>query len=177
MNKLLPHVTDIIGFGGLIPDYDRWDPIGLSRAYGLEVDELVRLAAKTGVSFEGGEGRKYDSVRAFCRLRDTAKFKVIHAKKKMRSGWLGFQGELDLLIEWKGERWIVDCKTGGPERWHGVQLAAYDILYSHLRKHPLIYRRAVMEVRPCYARLEPMIDLHDYEEFTALLTHWKWCHK
>lgn len=177
MNKPLPHVTDIIGFVGLIPDYDRWDPIGLKRAYGLEVDELVRLAAKTGVSFEGAVGRKYDAVRAFVGLRNLARFKVVHAKKPMRSRRLGYQGELDLLVEWEGERWIWDVKTGSNEPWHGVQLAAYDILYSHIEVRPRLYRRAVLEIKPNGAQIVPMTELMDYDEFLALVTHWKWCHK
>ncbi len=40
----------------------------------------------------------------------------------------GYTGTLDKIITIAGARWEVwDLKCGGPEAWHGLQLAAYEV--------------------------------------------------
>jgi hypothetical protein len=41
---------------------------------------------------------------------------------------LGFAGTPDRLGQFQGHDVVVDIKTGQPAKWHGIQLAAYDLL-------------------------------------------------
>jgi len=38
-----------------------------------------------------------------------------------------YAGTVDLAAEMDGEKYLIDWKTGGHQRWHGLQLAAYAI--------------------------------------------------
>ncbi len=44
-----------------------------------------------------------------------------------------FAGKFDLLARIRKAIWLIDIKTGGPQDWHSLQLAAYHILLAENR--------------------------------------------
>jgi hypothetical protein len=169
--KDLPHVTDIIGFAGLIPDYGRWQSAGLKQQYGLDVHELVRLAVKRKANLDGVQSKAFECARQFSKLLKLTGAKVIASEKRVYRE-TEYQGRIDLVVQWEGVTWLWDIKTGASARWHGVQLAAYCLAYSGLHEP-----RAVVEISGTSHKLVPFTDHDDYEEWSALVTHWKWSHK
>jgi hypothetical protein len=54
---------------------------------------------------------------------------VYHASEvTVTNALLGLGGRIDRIAEMFGQHGIIDLKTGQPSPWHGMQLAAYNVL-------------------------------------------------
>ena len=54
---------------------------------------------------------------------------VYHATEvKVTNDLLGLGGRIDRIAEMFGQHGLLDLKTGQPSPWHGMQLAAYNVL-------------------------------------------------
>jgi hypothetical protein len=86
---------------------------------------------KTFIAEEGQDPEKiFPYVESWRQLLECAGIKILGIEEMIHDPTYGYAGRYDRRIAWKtshhGERMgILDLKTSKPERWHGLQLAAY----------------------------------------------------
>lgn len=84
-----------------------------------------------------------------------------------------YAGTLDRTAEFQDGHWLLDIKTGGRERWHAIQTAAY---LRAVQQGPCPYRRAAIYLK-CDGTYK--LDRHDSSDdwdvfLSALNVHnWK----
>jgi hypothetical protein len=85
------------------------------------------------------------------------------------SAELDLAGTPDRIGTMAGRDVVLDLKSGPPASWHGIQLAAYDLLVplSHHRRRIGLYLNASGEI----ARMQDYRALSDYVNALTLCTH------
>jgi hypothetical protein len=171
--KHLPHVTTIIREAGLMPPvYDE----AANDAKAILGTEVHRLCARR----KAPPGPAGDYARSFLRWLEETGAKVLRSEFKVRGVGLmtgrtiHYVGRCDLELEWKGDRWVIDIKTGAVGRWHGVQVAAYSVALGDA-----LYKPGILWLSPSRAKLyadPPIISPGDYEAWDACLKLWYWKH-
>ena len=123
-----PRVTEILQAMGEIDT--RWFPKGAAER-GSDVHLMTQLIdgeLLTREDIEGSEYRNY--LLAYYKFLDDWKPEMIEAELEVEyQNELSYIGHVDRIIELKGERYIIDYKTGGVNESHGLQLAAYRLAY------------------------------------------------
>lgn len=166
-----PSVTQVLKETGLIDD--RW----YSEAARIR-GQAVHLATEyddRGVLDESTVSpivRPY--LAAWRRFRAETGFAPTEIERRVSHPTAQYGGTLDRLgALGSGALILLDIKTGGPQRWHALQLAAYAMALPEPRK----YRRARVELRGdgTYRFSEfPAEDLSaDYSIFSQARTTWQ----
>ena len=89
---------------------------------------------------------------AWRKFRADTRVKVLEIEKRLGSRHYQYGGTLDRITQWQppdGDVVVNDIKTGGPERWHRLQTAAYllaaremGIVAPGTRTRAVLYLRA-----------------------------------
>lgn len=58
-------------------------------------------------------------------LSKTDAIEVIDSEVELEDKVYQYQGHVDMLAEINGKPYVIDIKTGEPDDWHDIQLAAY----------------------------------------------------
>lgn len=159
--KSLPHVTTVIRAAGLMPPVWDEEACEAKAVLGTEVHRLCQRR-------KAPAGPAGDYARTFLRWLEESKAQIRRAEFKIETA--DYVGRCDLEWEWNGELWRADIKTGAPQRWHGVQLAAYCPGTTAIK-------RGVLWLSPARARLycqPPIITPGDLAAWQACLALWKW---
>jgi hypothetical protein len=90
------------------------------------LDSYLQWSALVAAAWERIESPQYSVVSHFAGTAD-------------RIGTIGRHPERS--------RVVVDLKSGSPQRWHGLQLALYDLLYASRRVPPMTRRRVCVYLR------------------------------
>jgi hypothetical protein len=176
-------VTDVISAAGLI-DKRSYKPIHALRG------KLVHEATMLWDDDELGscDRKVAPYVKAYAAFRDEFSEPWIFREQRLIEPTFGYSGQPDrgALVYRHGHPVgiLVDLKTGGPEPWHGIQLAAYGRLYwqwltqvyedlpgIHVDPAFLTIERWVVHLRSdgTFQR-RPCVDPQDWSVFLACLT-------
>jgi hypothetical protein len=85
-------------------------------------------------------------------------------------GALDYSGQADRIGVRSGRPFVLDIKTGetvSPAKWHGYQLAAYEMLWSTMPWG--VMRRYVLHLTPTTFQLKPYSDRNDHAVFLEAL--------
>jgi hypothetical protein len=121
-DSVIPSVTQILKATGYIGDFYSAE----AAERGAAVHELCSQVCKG--FYLDGTGRKLhelEYVNAFCNWFKG--YEIIGIERIIDHAIDGrrYAGRYDLLIRKKRKTVLVDIKTGAPQNWHGLQLAAY----------------------------------------------------
>lgn len=123
--RVLLSVTQILQRAGLI-DTTWYTPESATRG---------RYVADATAMYDAGELDQDELdpalkpyVEAWAAFRLQAPFVIEQAEQPLHSEIYGFAGTPDRVGLMGGAPCVLDIKTGAPERWHALQLAAYSML-------------------------------------------------
>lgn len=98
---------------------------------------------------------------------------VLSTEKRVYSRFHGYAGTRDCLVVFHGTCWVLDIKTGGRERWHGLQTMAYYKCEDSPYKG--FYKRAAIYLNPDGTyRLDVHDNPDDWDAFLSALNIHKW---
>jgi hypothetical protein len=171
-NPDLPSVTEILKDAGLI-DGTWWHPEALLR--GQYVHEICEYFDEGKLDWDSVDPRLSGYLEAYIDFRRETPMQGAWVEISRRSkDWL-YAGTPDRVIVDR-PRAIYDLKTGQPERWHGLQLAAY----VQMLDDPYSYRRFGLYLKPNgrwrlkeYPRADFRGDLNTFQAALNLY-YWKW---
>ena len=134
--QVLPGVTQIIGAAGLRDDSWYTEDAAL---FGKRVHEWTahRDLGGTEPYPEEIEGQ----CKAWEKFKAEAKPEILHVEMKIHHPDLPYAGTIDRIAILNSHTWILDIKTGVPQPWHGVQLAAYAFATESIRHRAAVYLR------------------------------------
>lgn len=162
-----PSVTTIIREAGLC-DTTGWNEFVATR--GTHVHEACRLVDCGDLDDEVLDPRLRGYVAAWRKFAEAAQWKPERAEVVVASSAGRYAGTLDRIGEAGGKRLMLDIKTGSPQPWHGIQLAAYmqcDGMYIMPRMG--VYLRA----DGTYST-KSYKDINDRHIFNAAVSLWHW---
>lgn len=90
---------------------------------GTRVHKLLEAVDK-GTIRQGGELRGY--VEGWVAFKRHTGYRSSHVETMVYHPTLRYAGTVDRIGTINGAPCVLDIKTGQPDRWHGVQLAAYE---------------------------------------------------
>lgn len=134
--EIIPSVTQIIRDAGLMPDPRFYAPGSAARGTASHSAVALYLAAKAAkrdpAVIEAWRQELHPLIRprfdAFLLFEKASKFRAEAWEILVHNPIYRYAGRLDLLCRLggsRGERWILDIKTGPPAPWHALQSAAY----------------------------------------------------
>lgn len=97
---------------------------------------------------------------------------VIESEFEVRHDRLGYIGHADRLIYWNGAVWIIDIKPANEERWHPIQLAAYQQAWKEMKD--VTAKRANVYLDAGKYKVIPRESRNDWRVFQAALTVAQW---
>lgn len=165
--RVLPSVTQIIERAGIKSQFGI-DPEVLARkaALGTLVHDFTAQLDRHEATVADCDGWPEEGyIRAWAEFREKSGFEPLlieHAFAHQQGG-MWYAGTLDRLGKIGGGEAVVDLKTGaGPERWWGLQLAAYSLAMQTWPEPS----RALRNRRRLAVQLSPEGDfkVHEYRE-------------
>ncbi len=154
MKHTLPTVTQLLADNNMYPDWSQFPQKELEAKakLGTVVHRLCSGAANEKWFDNDTPADAY--VRQYVKWLKDSGAKVLRTEFTIRATVAGLKyiGHADLEIEWHGEKWLVDIKTGATYPAHPVQLAGYA---AGGCKH---HRRGILQITPKSARMIPMAD-------------------
>lgn len=172
--KQVPSVTQVLKDTGLIDDQwytERSRQIGQAVHLATEYDDLRKLREETVsalISPYLDAWRKFRAETGFTPLPDGIE-KRIYNQSAQYAGTLDRIGTLA-----GGAEVLLDIKTGAPQSWHALQLAAYAMALPEPRR----YRRARVELKRDgtyrYTEFAPENRSADYNIFQSARTIWQY---
>jgi|TARA_R110000824_G_scaffold352252_1_gene539316 hypothetical protein len=160
--RAVPSVTARIAAAGLLGP-----AASFYTAHGASRGQRVHLACRhldegTDITLPPGE-RGY--LRSYERWRDAMRPRWTALEEPHYSATYKTAGTADRLGVLQGPV-VVDLKTGGATRWHGIQLACYDLLHEDLA--PRERRRLVLHLSPD-GRMAQSVEYHDAHDYLLAL--------
>jgi hypothetical protein len=178
--RQLPSVTEILRATGAMGQTHQARAWASAAAMdrGTAVHDLTRYDDEAGggvdaEAFAPGCGGYLDAWR---KLLAEANPRIISCEERIVSAAMGYGGTLDRVLDWRADHWLVDIKTGSPEPWHRLQLAAYTALWTN-GGHAVgrVVRRAAL-----YLRGDGTYDLREHtgsqdrQAWLACLAWYRW---
>lgn len=103
---------------------------------------------------------------AYVKWRRLFAARWVHVEQPMARADLGFAGTPDRMGLFNGSPAVIEVKAGGPAKWHGYQLAGYDLLDPL----PFPRRRLAVYLQPDGAfRMKAYSDPEDQQHFLRAL--------
>lgn len=125
--SILPSVTQILQATGMIDA--QWYTADAAHR-GTVVHEIVQYLEEGVISssleaIREANGEVVGYIAAWYAFLDAVDWQGKNSEYRVFSPLNGYAGTVDLYGYLNGKRTIIDIKTGPPQIWHGVQLAAY----------------------------------------------------
>ncbi len=164
-----PSVTQVLSGVGLIDD--RWYT-DEARARGSAVHAACHYLDEGDLDWSSVAAEIRPYLSGWEKFKADTGVELLSLEQPVYNSLLGFAGTLDrkAILQGLEKEWILDIKTGGPEDWHRLQLAAYAGCQD---KHIVSYQRATVHLSKDgkYAlRPHPMRNtLTDWADFQAAL--------
>lgn len=140
--RVLPGITQVLKSVGIIDD-SRYAPGSAERG------TAIHMACQLDDEGDLDEATLDPAIRpyleAWRQYRKDDPFIIEAVEKRIADLPLGFAGTIDRIVlrgEPPGLRGILDIKSGAPERWHGLQLAAYQMLAGTAGKRTAVHVKA-----------------------------------
>lgn len=169
--RRIPGVTDILKDVGFI-DTTYYTEDG--RQHGTDVHEACEAVDRGDAPLEDVPADIFYEVRSWVRFRDEHGFEADAIEEPRASAVYGYAGTPDRVGTfargpWQGRRFVIDFKTGAPEKWWRYQLAAYRGTFDAQEATTL--GRMSLRLDPAGAKPEPYANhLGDWRVFAAALT-------
>lgn len=168
--RVLPSVTAVLSRVGLIDA--TWFTEGAA-TLGTYVHEATRLHDLGSLDESTVDERVRPYLEAWHKFRITvsAYIEPNWIERAVCDPVYGYAGTLDRIIRLSVEpdHWLIDIKTGEPDRWHQLQTAAYAACV------PFAVRRATLYLRDDgNYRFKTHLDRRDIDVFRAALTVHNW---
>lgn len=136
--KRVPSVTEILRGAGVIQT-EFSSPQALEK--GKVVHEILEFMDKGVLVFESIDQRLKGYVEGYEKYKQESKIEIFDVERQLYNEDYEFAGTLDRLAFFNKELCIIDIKTGEPEPWHALQLAAYELaLKEPVRRFGLYVR-------------------------------------
>lgn len=164
----VPSVTTILADVGLIDTTWFTEQALIRGTYVHEATALDDVGDLDDATVDDQLAGYVEAWRAFRRETD---MEILSIEQRVASPAFTYAGTLDRRIVFHGFEWVIDIKTGGPLRWHALQVAAYA---GALRRPSL--KRATVHLRDNGRYSFAMhADPRDFDIFGAAvaLYHWK----
>lgn len=171
--KRVPSVTQVLKDTGLIDDQwytERSRQIGQAVHLATEYDDLRKLREETvSVLIRPylEAWRKFRAETGFTPLPDGIEQRVYNQ-------FAQYAGTLDRIGTVGGTEVLLDIKTGAPQSWHALQLAAYAMALPEPRR----YRRARVQLKSDgtyrYTEFAPENFSVDYNIFQSARVVWQY---
>ena len=166
----VPGVSEIIRDAGLMPDLSFLDPWYLERGTRVhEATELYDAGDLDEASIDPAIAGYVDGWRRF-RADAGDRLQITGVEVQGHHAGYGYAGRADRLGTWDAADAVVDAKCGKPDRWHGLQLAAY----AHLWVPSATVRLGVYLAKDGTYKLERYADRADWPVFQAACSLWHW---
>lgn len=122
-----PHVTGVLKGVGLI-DTTFLSEFGRDR--GTAVHQATALDDVADLDEGSVDPHVAPYLAAWRRFRaESSPITFPKIEHRVRHELYGYLGTADRVARFRGSDWVIDLKTGGPEPWHALQLAAYALAY------------------------------------------------
>ena len=168
--RLYPGVTNILKAEGIIDD--TW--------YNEEATYRGEMVHKITELIDKGKGDCFlDSeifkdlepyTQAYQRFLNENKIDYFEIETKFVNETYGLGGTPDRIGTLNLKGTLIDIKTGNPEKWHGIQLAAYALLIAD----PKIKKFGLYLKPNGKYKFEPYNDTKYLDLFLSALTLYKW---
>lgn len=173
--RRVPSVTEVLeplqDFGGASPDVLR-----AAADFGTHVHEACALLVRGELDWDALDVALVPYVIGAQRFLDESGFVVIAAELRVGHAELRYAGTLDLLGEWRGQRALVDWKSGAVPRTVGPQTSGYAMAY-HAHHGEQVRRRYCVELKPHGYAVHSLSDSGDRSIFLSALNCHHWRHR
>ena len=133
----MPSVTEIIDSHGLINEFSKQEFAALR---GSMVHLAARYFLEGRLDFASLDDRIVPYIQSLQQWVMLTGFVATECEARRYHPLLKFAGTMDCVgVLPNNSTFILDLKSGVPERWHGLQLAAYLILYGGYRRRGGLY--------------------------------------
>ncbi|MSR15332.1 MAG: hypothetical protein EXR86_12370 [Gammaproteobacteria bacterium] len=117
--EVVPSVTQILEHAGMISAFCK-DPLAAER--GSRVHEACALLAQNQLDLATLDERIMGYVLSYAAFLGAASnWTLIRVEQRVFEPLHQYAGTYDALFH----GWLIDLKSGGPAKWHALQLAAY----------------------------------------------------
>lgn len=163
----LPSVTTVLKGTGIIDTSGPWFT-PYHRDKGKAIHAACEYLDGNSLDWSTVDERIIGYVRAWQSFLLESGSQILNVERQLYSPDYGFAGTVDRVLNWRGARTVVDIKTGGAEKWHRLQTAAYQILDGYATARACVHVREDGKFR---VELHPMKDAAtDRARFLAALT-------
>jgi hypothetical protein len=121
-SRELPSVTTILKMAGLLNPQHYTD---FARERGALAHRALEWFDQGDLDESTLDDRLVPYLDAWKRFKAEAGFVVSAIELRLASEARGFAGTVDRIGKLAGRPTVLDIKTGSPERWHALQVAAY----------------------------------------------------
>jgi hypothetical protein len=171
--KKVPRVTSILHAAGCMGG-QWWTPE--SRDRGTRVHYATRLLDEGKLNWDGLTDEERPYVEAWQAFKAENDVQIRSIEQFAVDELYRFAGRFDrvaILRALHGGLWVLDIKTGTPDPWHGLQLAAYArLLQQSSAQNP--YRAGVYLQDNGRYKFAEYSDPTDFTEWDAIATHMTW---
>lgn len=98
---------------------------------------------------------------------------VLASEMRVFHSGLRYAGTLDVLALWRGQRCIIDIKTGQVPRTVGAQTEAYRMAYQSQECGEVPRRRYCVQLTADDYKVHPLTDPADWSIFQSCLNVWR----
>lgn len=127
----IPSVSEILKIQGN-PYYARTTRAMESIDRGSRVHQATEMMDTLGMGPLDFEPDLLPYLTGWQQFLEQTQAKVIHIEQRVYSETLWYAGTFDRIIELYGHLCLIDIKTGGKQKIHPVQLAAYAIAWEEM---------------------------------------------
>jgi hypothetical protein len=170
--RLVPSVTQVLGilqdFGGVNADV-------LARAaeFGTHVHQACALANAGTIDEAALDPSLAPYLAQWRRFLSESGAEILASELRVFHRGLRYAGTLDALALWKGQRCIIDIKTGQMPRTVGAQTEAYRMAYQSQECGEVPRRRYCVQLTEDAYKVHALTDPADWSLFQSCLNIWR----
>lgn len=168
----LPSVTTVLS---ILEDWRGVDPGVLARAaeFGTHVHQACALANAGTLDEATLDPALAPYLAQWRRFLAESGAEVLASEMRVFHRGLRYAGTLDVLALWKGQRCIIDIKTGQLPRTVGAQTEAYRMAYQSQECGEVPRRRYCVQLAEDAYKVHPLTDPADWSIFQSCLNVWR----
>lgn len=166
--RVVPSVTQVLG---ILSDFGAVPAEVLARAaeFGTHVHLACELDNRGVLDEATLDPALAPYLAGWRKYRADSGLVIVESELRLHDARLGYAGTCDVLGELRGQRCVIDIKSGLVPKTVGAQCAAY----AHALK---VRRRYCVQLLPNAYRVHALNDPSDWALFTSCLNIWRFRH-
>ena len=172
----VPSVTTVLKDVGMI-DFSavRDDVLLKAMERGTGIHKALEMINKGEAEMDWFETHRPDLapyLASAMKFQEEMRVQFIEMEVRVFHERLLYAGTLDAIARINGVDYVLDFKSGSPQRWHSVQLAAYESAYTEDEDwpaHAAPMGRACVYLSPGKYRFNEYIGVGDFDVFFSAL--------